>query len=192
MWSSSICARKFISKCVEAWIKQWSTRLGHRAGYISIILSRIEARRNKQHSSTHSTATTMQATTIPRFLLPQITWSPRALRPVGISSALQRCRHQSTAPQAHFNAPRTSCKTPSVPFQNALSRQWKRTPSQFSIGLSASRAFSVTAIQGRDHHFDTLKFVQRLKGEGFTEEQAEAMMRVLSDVIEERCVPQCP
>jgi hypothetical protein len=44
----------------------------------------------------------------------------------------------------------------------------------------------VTARQARDHHFDTLKFVQRLKDEGFTEEQAEAMMRVLSDVIEER------
>jgi Protein of unknown function (DUF1640) len=31
----------------------------------------------------------------------------------------------------------------------------------------------------------TLKFVQRLKGEGFSEEQAVAMMRVLNDVIEE-------
>ena len=37
----------------------------------------------------------------------------------------------------------------------------------------------------RDHHFDTLKFVQRLRDEGFSEEQATAMMRVLSDVIEE-------
>jgi len=33
-----------------------------------------------------------------------------------------------------------------------------------------------------------LKFVQRLKDEGFTEEQAEGMMKVLGDVIEERCV----
>ena len=40
--------------------------------------------------------------------------------------------------------------------------------------------------QLKDHHFDTLKFVQRLKDEGFTEEQAEGMMRILSDVIEER------
>jgi hypothetical protein len=30
-----------------------------------------------------------------------------------------------------------------------------------------------------------LKFVQRLKDEGFSEEQAVAMMRVLSDVVEE-------
>jgi hypothetical protein len=31
--------------------------------------------------------------------------------------------------------------------------------------------------------------VQRLKDEGFTQEQAEAMMRILSDVIEERYGP---
>jgi hypothetical protein len=48
------------------------------------------------------------------------------------------------------------------------------------------RTFSSTPARQRDHHFDTLKFVQRLKDEGFTEEQAEAMMKVLSDVIEER------
>jgi hypothetical protein len=47
------------------------------------------------------------------------------------------------------------------------------------------RPFSSTAARSRDHHFDTLKFVQRLQGEGFSEEQATAMMRVLSDVIEE-------
>ena len=37
----------------------------------------------------------------------------------------------------------------------------------------------------KDHHFDTLKFVQKLKDEGFSEVQAAAMMRVLNDVIEE-------
>jgi hypothetical protein len=49
----------------------------------------------------------------------------------------------------------------------------------------ARRAFSSTSSQQKDHHFDTLKFVQRLKDEGFSEEQAVAMMRVLNDVIEE-------
>lgn len=48
------------------------------------------------------------------------------------------------------------------------------------------RTFHVTARRARDHHFDTLKFVQRLQEEGFTETQAVAMMKVLSDVIEER------
>lgn len=48
--------------------------------------------------------------------------------------------------------------------------------------------FSTSLRRERDHHFDTLKFVQRLKDEGFSEEQAVAMMKVLSDVIEERYV----
>ncbi|OOF96935.1 hypothetical protein ASPCADRAFT_45125 [Aspergillus carbonarius ITEM 5010] len=49
----------------------------------------------------------------------------------------------------------------------------------------ARRAFHASAPHQRDHHFDTLKFVQRLKDEGFSEEQAVAMMRVLNDVIQE-------
>ena len=61
------------------------------------------------------------------------------------------------------------------------------TPSYHSSGriLAAVRAFSTTQSRARDHHFDTLKFVQRLKDEGFSEEQSKAMMLVLSDVIEE-------
>ncbi|KAL4881501.1 hypothetical protein BJY04DRAFT_207574 [Aspergillus karnatakaensis] len=49
----------------------------------------------------------------------------------------------------------------------------------------ARRAFHASVPRQRDHHFDTLKFVQRLKDEGFSEEQAVAMMRVLNDVIQE-------
>jgi hypothetical protein len=49
----------------------------------------------------------------------------------------------------------------------------------------ARRAFSTSRALKKDHHFDTLKFVQRLRGEGFSEEQAVAMMHVLNDVIEE-------
>ncbi|PGH14855.1 hypothetical protein AJ80_05781 [Polytolypa hystricis UAMH7299] len=50
----------------------------------------------------------------------------------------------------------------------------------------AKRAFfHSTPVSRRDHHFDTLKLVQRLKAEGFSEEQAVSMMRVLNDVIEE-------
>ncbi|KAL9103730.1 MAG: hypothetical protein Q9187_008973, partial [Circinaria calcarea] len=51
--------------------------------------------------------------------------------------------------------------------------------------LPTRRSFHTTPPLFRDHHFDTLKFVQRLKEEGFSEVQASAMMRVLSDVIEE-------
>ncbi|EON64954.1 hypothetical protein W97_04189 [Coniosporium apollinis CBS 100218] len=50
---------------------------------------------------------------------------------------------------------------------------------------TSRRPFSATAHLSRDHHFDTLKFVQRLQDEGFNEEQTKAMMKVLSDVIEE-------
>lgn len=49
----------------------------------------------------------------------------------------------------------------------------------------ARRAFHASPVLARDHHFDTLKFVKRLKAEGFSEEQAVAMMRVLNDVIQE-------
>ena len=48
------------------------------------------------------------------------------------------------------------------------------------------RSFHASAPRRRDHHFDTLRFVQRLQEEGFTEEQSVAMMKVLNDVIEER------
>lgn len=47
------------------------------------------------------------------------------------------------------------------------------------------RSFHASAVRRRDHHFDTLRFVQRLQEEGFTEEQSVAMMKVLNDVIEE-------
>lgn len=49
-----------------------------------------------------------------------------------------------------------------------------------------SRGFHSTAPVLRDHHFDTLKFVQRLQEEGFSEAQSVALMSALSDVIEER------
>jgi len=49
----------------------------------------------------------------------------------------------------------------------------------------ARRAFRTSTVRTRDHHFDTLKFVQRLKNEGFSEEQAVATMKVLDDVIQE-------
>ena len=53
------------------------------------------------------------------------------------------------------------------------------------LSYQRTRCLSTTHQRSRDHHFDTLKFVQRLKDEGFSEEQSKAMMLVLSDVIEE-------
>lgn len=55
-----------------------------------------------------------------------------------------------------------------------------------SMGLAIqNRMMHTTVRKSRDHHFDTLRFVQRLQEEGFTEAQSVAMMKVLSDVIEE-------
>jgi hypothetical protein len=63
----------------------------------------------------------------------------------------------------------------------------RQFPSASRVAFGQSkRHFSATTQRNRDHHFDTLKFVQRLQDEGFTEEQAVAMMKVLSDVVEER------
>lgn len=111
----------------------------------------------------------MAAELLPRFLLPRISWaSPlsvsRATRPfASISSSDQR---RSFAAFQAGPAPRC-CP--------------RRTDSP-----TLRRAFHATAIRQRDHYFDTLKFVKRLKSEGFTEEQSVAMMKVLNDVIEER------
>ncbi len=61
----------------------------------------------------------------------------------------------------------------------------KRSHTPEAPNPTQRRSFHATSTQLRDHYFDTLKVVQRLKEEGFSDEQAEAMMRVLSDVIEE-------
>lgn len=50
---------------------------------------------------------------------------------------------------------------------------------------SLRRSFTAAANRRREHHFDTLKFVQKLEEEGFTEAQSVAMMKVLNDVIQE-------
>ncbi|KAA8894652.1 hypothetical protein FN846DRAFT_399303 [Sphaerosporella brunnea] len=68
-----------------------------------------------------------------------------------------------------------------------LSPRVATTRAAFAISkqLQLQHAFHTSTAPQRDHHFDTLKFVQRLQAEGFSEEQSEALMRVLSDVIEE-------
>lgn len=57
--------------------------------------------------------------------------------------------------------------------------------SQCSSWPSNRRAFHATAPRRREHHFDTLQIVRRLKSEGFSDDQSVALMRVLNDVIEE-------
>lgn len=117
----------------------------------------------------------------PRFLLPRLSWQPSSTSP-------QVFRSFSTILADNPASSRPSSK----PIQGASCKEWRQdfkaiTPkSQILQTLPTRRAFHATAPQSRDHHFDTLKFVQRLKDEGFSEEQSVAMMKVLSDVIEER------
>ena len=116
---------------------------------------------------------------LPRFLLPRLSWQAApANRPT-----IRALSTSSSIYMAHTRLPNTSESRPSIrTSQNVVPR------SRTSILQNPTyhRTFHATARQSRDHHFDTLKFVQRLQEEGFTEAQAVAMMKVLSDVIEER------
>lgn len=124
---------------------------------------------------------TMAIDGLPRFLLPRLSWTgpakvSQALRPlVSLPSSPRRQLH--TRPSAFHGAnksPRCRNGTP------------KAKPASILESPGLTRLFHATPARQRDHHFDTLKFVQRLKSEGFTEVQAEAMMKVLNDVIQER------
>jgi hypothetical protein len=114
------------------------------------------------------------AQALPKFLLPRLSWQA--------SSASHTIRALSTAT--------TSYNVPTRPINISESRPIARTRDNVRVSIlqniSHHRAFHATARRARDHHFDTLKFVQRLQEEGFTEAQSVAMMKVLSDVIEER------
>jgi len=126
----------------------------------------------------------LSKTAIPRFLLPQNSWkSTSAFRPVAQTVFETRRHRTSIIPERCAARPVSSA----LQRQRILRSQDKAV--QFAAGYASAlefrRNFSATAPQFKDHHFDTLKFIQRLKEEGFTDEQAEGMMRVLSDVIEE-------
>jgi hypothetical protein len=120
------------------------------------------------------------AQVLPRFLLPKLSWTSSATsRHVARSfSALANDRTTSNRPARSQQLFRSG--------RNA--RDAQESPSRILRQINHQRAFHATTPRYRDHHFDTLKFVQRLKDEGFSEEQAVAMMRVLSDVIEERYI----
>lgn len=145
---------------------------------------------------------------LPRFLLPRLTWSQVAAK--GAASQLRptvRSNHNRPAPPPshqftqtrtlHIKPPprlaHTLCQRSAI-FGDARKQRnpvpvdappIRHNGVYVAAFKPAKRAFSTSRSQQKDHHFDTLKFVQRLKGEGFSEEQAVAMMRVLNDVIEE-------
>ncbi|GAB1731224.1 hypothetical protein NU195Hw_g8194t1 [Hortaea werneckii] len=99
-----------------------------------------------------------------------------------------RPAYTSIIPQHH--QPIHTRTTATTAFAQAQWNHRRRTPSRPSplnqpTPHHSKQPFTTTPSRPKDHHFDTLKFVQRLEAEGFTEAQSAAMMRVLSDVIEE-------
>ncbi|KAJ9645158.1 Protein fmp32, mitochondrial [Coniosporium apollinis] len=135
---------------------------------------------------------------MPRFLLPRLISSSPLNKSAVLTSSAAHPWHSSNPqyrPQPrHFTtqADRQCSLHPTVrhgsrpsPRTLLASQQPNSPQASIPFPLASRRPFSATAHLSRDHHFDTLKFVQRLQDEGFSEEQAKAMMKVLSDVIEE-------
>ncbi|KAK1238800.1 hypothetical protein MKX07_004376 [Trichoderma sp. CBMAI-0711] len=108
--------------------------------------------------------------TLPRFLLPRLSWT----------APLSASRPAAARPFAAYPA-RPSIRS-AIPAFNAAFADRKHDNGQTP---ALRRGFHATSQRHREHHFDTLKFVKQLEGEGFTEEQSVAMMKVLNDVIQE-------
>ena len=130
--------------------------------------------------------------TIPRFLLPQLSWKTPS--PSSLVLASRKCP-PPTKDFAPWNKPIHRCissttwryKSNEHALSSLISHRQRPLLARCSdvARIHQQQGFSTTPTLSRDHHFDTLKFVQRLKDEGFSEEQSKAMMLVLSDVIEE-------
>ncbi|TAQ88398.1 hypothetical protein B7494_g3267 [Chlorociboria aeruginascens] len=113
---------------------------------------------------------------LPRFLLPRLSWKPAPLHQSTLRTLSILSSSHTTSRQRPIASNSLAYNGQNAIFQSKM--MLLRNPSYH-------RAFHATARHSRDHHFDTLKFVQRLQEEGFTEAQSVAMMKVLSDVIEE-------
>ena len=123
--------------------------------------------------------------TVPRFLLPRTSWTATTLPCRALIRPALQTNSSSLHPARSLSSQTLHSRQPSHILTSIIAA--KPTPFYNSScrSFAAVRAFSTTRNLARDHHFDTLKFVQRLKDEGFSEEQSKAMMLVLSDVIEE-------
>ena len=137
---------------------------------------------------------------IPRFLLPQLTWKATFPKSLALTNQKVACaQHPAIQYRSLYRAASHQVETSHhdnyKPYRPSTSRPIYHSPLRPSAPssllptlfcrLTFHKPFSTTVARSRDHHFDTLKFVQRLKDEGFSEEQSKAMMLVLSDVIEE-------
>lgn len=118
------------------------------------------------------------AQVLPRFLLPQLSWQGRA--------ATAQLPIRGTSLFAAYSIDSYGQNRRNTPITARKSMFQTKDGAAITQKLPMRRNFSSSPMRSRDHHFDTLKFVKRLKDEGFTETQSVAMMKVLSDVIEER------
>jgi len=117
---------------------------------------------------------------LPRFLLPRLSWQNVAV------ANRQTIRALSTIPSSYTPSSNLTGSFTDRPSVQVNRDAFPRPRCSILQNPAHHRVFHATARRARDHHFDTLKFVQRLQEEGFTEAQSVAMMKVLSDVIEER------
>lgn len=117
---------------------------------------------------------------ISRSLLPRLSWTASAIRPTAAASLPA---HQRLPTPAQ----RTTATTAFARTAWASRRNVVKLPSSSALlqPTLIHRTFSASASHSKDHHFDTLKFVQRLESSGFTREQSTSIMRVLASVIEE-------
>ncbi|KAI0409738.1 hypothetical protein F4802DRAFT_160969 [Xylaria palmicola] len=119
---------------------------------------------------------------LPRFLLPRLSWTGPTCPTSGALQAAALVALSHPGPRrpsiATFHTGCPSRRPAIAPAHNEKPSLIRRYP-------SLRRSFHASAPRARDHHFDTLKFVQQLQSEGFTEDQSVAMMKVLNDVIEE-------
>jgi hypothetical protein len=117
-------------------------------------------------------------------------WSPLNRQIHSLNARHQSSRAFSTAlHDSHFASPvsrRPSASTTRRPAgEQTLAGPVRHNGIYVAAFKPAQRAFHATPSRPRNHHFDTLRFVKRLQAEGFSEEQAVAMMRVLNDIIQE-------
>jgi len=124
---------------------------------------------------------------VPKFLLPRLSWSA----PVGQQFAKASIATTQTSSQRSWQPSARTIHT-ETPLTRTLPTGLARKPSSPLQQPALRRAFHASAPRRREHHFDTLKFVQRLQSEGFTEEQSVAIMKVLNDVIQERSAQPYP
>lgn len=116
-----------------------------------------------------------------RSLLPRLSWTASAIRPTAATAV--PAQQRIAAPSQRTTATTAFARNAWASRRNSALKMPSSSP--LLSASSLHRTFSASPSLHKDHHFDTLKFVQRLESSGFTREQSTSIMRVLASVIEE-------